>query len=256
MKNLSSAKGKDFKLFISSFKTTLFCVIIFLLLFFTVLNVKSANLPLVFINEIAWMGTENSFSDEWIELYNNSEEKVSLTGWVLQAADKSPEIYLRGVISPKGFYLLERSDDNTVPNIVADQIYIGSLENKGEALSLYDNFGNLIDFVDCESDWFAGDNKTKQTMERSDQQQGWQNSRNSGGTPKAKNSKGVSKNEGGSSYSNETTILKEDLKGNFLAKAGLTINTKYFLFIFLIAFIFSLFSAILILILKKKIKNN
>jgi hypothetical protein len=68
------------------------------------------------------------------------------------------------------------------------------LGNSGETLELYDNFGNLIDRVDDSSGWFAGDNSTKQTMERKNPQfegsdpNNWQISQNAGGTPKAKNS--------------------------------------------------------------------
>lgn len=139
------------------------------------------------INEIAWMGTEVHYNDEWIELYNKTATAVNLNDWTLKAADGTPEIKLAGTVPAKGFYLLERTDDNTVPNISADQIYIGPLENKGENLELYDNFGNLIDSVNCGSGWFAGDNETKQTMERMEIAN-WHNSQSPGGTPKAKNS--------------------------------------------------------------------
>ena len=146
----------------------------------------------VVINEIAWMGTKESYNNEWIELYNNSETSVNLDGWILKTNDGSPEIELTGRISAKSFYLLERTDDETVASILADQIYKGGLANKGEYLKLFDEQGNLIDEVECSDGWFAGDNKTKQTMERSVevklQQPHWQTSQNPGGTPKKQNS--------------------------------------------------------------------
>lgn len=92
------------------------------------------------------------------------------------------------------FFLLERTDDDTVPEIAASQFYTGALKNSGEDLKLYDNSGNLIDEVNCSSGWFAGDNKTKQTMERinpltlGNSPKNWQTSQNPGGTPKAENS--------------------------------------------------------------------
>jgi len=140
------------------------------------------------------MGTTVSANDEWIELYNNTKNSLNLGGWRLVAQDGTPKISLSGTISANDFYLLERTDDTTVPNIPADQIYTGALGNTGETLGLYDNFGNLIDSVNCSSGWFAGDNSTKQTMERVDPQTpgtvagNWQTSQNPGGTPKAKNS--------------------------------------------------------------------
>ena len=146
----------------------------------------------VVINEIAWMGTENSYNDEWIELYNNSEAAVNLDGWTLKADDNSPEIELSGRILSKSFYLLERTDDETVAGVLADQIYKGGLANKGEYLKLFDKQERLIDEADCSDGWLAGDNKTKQTMERSvevkPRQVYWQTSQEPGGTPKAQNS--------------------------------------------------------------------
>ena len=114
-------------------------------LFSIPLIVLGANPLDVAINEIAWMGTEASYNDEWIELYNNTDFSINLVGWVLKAGDGSPEINLTGIISAKSFYLLERTDDYSVPGISADQIYTGALGNSGENLELYDSSGNLID---------------------------------------------------------------------------------------------------------------
>ncbi len=142
----------------------------------------------VAINEIAWMGNAVSYNDEWIELYNNAETEINLSGW------KLAKINLSGIIPFKGFYLLERTDDNTIPDIPANQIYTGALGNKGENLTLYDDLGNLIDQADCSGGWFAGDNSSKQTMERigpqliGDNSASWGTSQSPGGTPNAKNS--------------------------------------------------------------------
>lgn len=169
----------------------------FLLLFFFFLNtfLVQAAVPLdVIINEIAWMGTNISANDEWIELYNNTDNNINLEGWFLKSEDGTPEIKLTGIISANGFFLLERTDDETVANITADQIYKGALGNMGEKLKLYDNSGNLIDMINCSTGWFGGDNKTKQTMERKNSQisgtisSNWQTSQKPGGTPRTKNS--------------------------------------------------------------------
>ena len=155
-------------------------------------KIEINNLPVV-INEIVWMGTETSSSDEWIELFNNTNSDIDLSGWQLKAADGNPEINLTGLIIGKGFYLLERTDDYTLPDIVADQIYSGALGNEGEILTIYDNFGNMIEQIDCSSGWFAGDNSTKQTMERKDARlpgndiENWTESLLAGGTPKVTN---------------------------------------------------------------------
>lgn len=148
----------------------------------------------VIINEIAWMGTGASYNDEWIELYNNAVLPVNLQGWVLQADDGAPRINLSGIIPSGSFYLLERTSDETVPDIDASQIYKGALDNGGELLELYDNWGNLIDSVNCSPAWFAGDNATKQTMERKNARlpgstaDNWATSHNVHGTPNSENS--------------------------------------------------------------------
>jgi len=148
----------------------------------------------VVINEIAWMGTTISYNNEWIELYNNNDFSINLDGWVLKSIDGTPTINLKGEIQGKDFYLLERTDDNTIPEIKANLIYTGSLENEGEYLQLLDNSGRLIDEINCSSGWFAGNNTTKQTMERinsfssGNDPNNWATSTNPNGTPKAKNS--------------------------------------------------------------------
>jgi hypothetical protein len=101
--------------------------------------------PVVTINEIAWAGTSASYYDEWIELANNTGQAVDLGDWMLRADDGSPSIPLAGAIPARGFYLLERTDDTTVSNIRADQVYAGALENGGEVLSLYR--ANVVDAV-------------------------------------------------------------------------------------------------------------
>ncbi|KKS64905.1 MAG: Phospholipase D/competence protein ComEA helix-hairpin-helix domain protein [Parcubacteria group bacterium GW2011_GWB1_42_6] len=141
--------------------------------------------PLIIINEIAWMGTETSANDEWLELYNNTDESIDLSGWKIIWADK--QIDLSGQIAARSFFLLERTDDNSVPSVVADQIYIGSLNNNGEYLKLFNSQDNLIDEINAQAGWPAGDNAQKLTMER---KSGgiWQNSQISGGTPRLLNS--------------------------------------------------------------------
>lgn len=175
-------------------------LLIFFVLFVSFFKIKAASILDIVINEVAWMGTTASSNDEWIELYNNTSNSINLGGWILKTADGTPEIKLSGTISPNGFYLLERTDDSTIPQISADQIYTGALSNEGEDLRLYDKNNILIDGINCIKDtggkckkWFAGDNNTKQTMERKnplvsgDQTENWATSQTAGGTPRQEN---------------------------------------------------------------------
>ncbi len=147
----------------------------------------------VVINEIAWMGTSVSTADEWLELHNNTDFFIDVTGWKIETSDGSPNVELSGKIGPSGFFVIERTDDNTLPNISANQIYAGSLNNKGEYIKLLDKENNLIDMVDCDDGWFGGDNVSKKTMERKVSNgkgipENWQTSLFEAGTPGEENS--------------------------------------------------------------------
>ncbi|OQY28884.1 MAG: hypothetical protein B6243_11690, partial [Anaerolineaceae bacterium 4572_5.2] len=107
----------------------------------------------VIINEVAWGGTNASSSDEWIELYSVATQTVNLDGWVITGA---LNVNLSGVISPGGYFLLERSDDDTVSDIPADFIYTGSLNNDGGSLFLSNGL-SIVDSVNSDGgDWPAG----------------------------------------------------------------------------------------------------
>lgn len=109
----------------------------------------------VIINEVAWGGTAASSADEWIELYNNTPAAVDLSGWTLTDND-DVTVTLSGAIPAGGYFLLERSDDCTISDISADQIYIHGLDNDGERLELWDDVGGFIDSADGSSGWPGG----------------------------------------------------------------------------------------------------
>src|SRR3989339_246021 len=125
----------------------------------------------VVINEIAWMGTSAATNDEWIELYNPNEIAVSLSGLSLKTADGGFTLSLSKSIPARGYYLIERTDNNTISDVWADLAVSFSkagLNNSGEAVQLVNSAGQIIDEVNCSSGWFAGDNETKSSMERVD----------------------------------------------------------------------------------------
>jgi hypothetical protein len=121
----------------------------------------------VSISEVAWMGTSESSSDEWLELQNDSDSAVSLTGWTLEwgTEGSSPKyIDLGGVVPGGAHYLLERTDDETLPGVPADLLYVGALSNSGEKLILR-SAGVIIQTLDFLGGWPAGDNISKDTMQ-------------------------------------------------------------------------------------------
>lgn len=122
----------------------------------------------VVINEVAWMGTTGSTANEWIELYNTTGSSISLTNWTLRATDGTPNITLSGSIGAYSYYLLERTDDNSVPGITADKIYTGAAGDGGELLELKDGSSTLIDSANQNGAWFAGSTSGRSTMSRVD----------------------------------------------------------------------------------------
>jgi hypothetical protein len=120
----------------------------------------------VLINEIGWAGTLASASDEWIELHNPGMRAVVIQGWTLSdGGDIS--VSLVGALPPGGFLLLERTEDTTISDIPADQIYTGSLNNAGESLWLRDAHGSLIDSANAAGGgWPSGDAASHASMER------------------------------------------------------------------------------------------
>ncbi|MCX7616137.1 MAG: lamin tail domain-containing protein [Patescibacteria group bacterium] len=172
-------------------------------------------------NEIAWMGTTQSASDEWIEIKNISSQPINLSGW--QIVDKNEEIKINlkeaatKTLLPGKFLLLERTDDNSVPAVSADLIYTGSLANSGEDLRLFDPNCNLADEVLASPSWPAGDNSSKRTMERNQSNLAWHTSSVVGGTPRQENSSPYQQEVirgGGSSQqseSNQTQTIRDIL---------------------------------------------
>jgi len=140
--------------------------------------ISTFNSPVV-INEVAWAGTQDHSSDEWIELYNNTDYDISLNNWILEAEDGAPYLPLSGVIKAKDYYLIERSDDETISDIPADLVtpFSGAgkssgLSNRGEVLILsYKQDGEATTTVDKtplpnNRRWVGGSTYLSQTMER------------------------------------------------------------------------------------------
>jgi len=146
----------------------------------------------VIFNEIAWMGTEESSFGEWVELRNISDKEIDLTGWQLQNQKGKIKVVLKGNLLPKDFYLLERTSDDTLPDIKADLIFSGSILNQDEALYLFDRDCNLQDVVFADPDWPAGISQKgeKRTAERM-KDLSWRSSAILGGTPKKENTEGL-----------------------------------------------------------------
>ncbi len=131
------------------------------------LEARAASSMDIVINEIAWAGSLDESGDEWIELKNNTSSAVDLAGW--QIIDDETTVYdLSGEIPANGYFLIESHED-AVSGLSADLIVEMSLANSGDTLVLKDASGNTIDTVNASgTEWPAGDNTTKASMERTD----------------------------------------------------------------------------------------
>ncbi|MDO8555490.1 MAG: lamin tail domain-containing protein, partial [bacterium] len=138
----------------------------------TAIILEISKTPVV-INEVAWAGTGPSNSqDEWIELYNRTSKSVSLNKWLLYSqTDMGPYLRLSGAIPARSYYLIERTNDDTIKDILADFIapFGNGLSNSGEILVLSHASTTIDQTVLCGFGpvaWCPGFDYKYRTMER------------------------------------------------------------------------------------------
>ena len=182
-------------------KSSIFLLFIFLTI--TTPPFLSAESRGVVINEIAWMGTpvEGVEEKQWwryelLELFNAGDQEVSLQGWRVEL--RSGElleftILLYGVLPAKEYFLVGASDKISGLNVNYATLS-GKFKNSGQRVVLKDGAGLVVEEIDAQEGWFAGDNELKLTMERRffdravADPENWGSSAIEGGTPKAQNS--------------------------------------------------------------------
>jgi hypothetical protein len=140
---------------------------------------KRAN---ILINEVAWMGSKDDYRDEWMELKNVSGETVDVSFWTIKDRNDVSFLFSKEKkILPDEVVLIKKKEAGDGPK------FNGSLKNENEHLRLFDAECVLQDEAGG-TEWEAGNNKTKQTMERDAEGFGWHTSELAGGTPGKKNS--------------------------------------------------------------------
>ena len=76
---------------------------------------------------------------EWVELYNPSQESISINGWILQASDL--QIPLSGVLGPGEYCRVGSS--SKIPNLDVNYAnLIGKFANTGQKVLLKDKTKN------------------------------------------------------------------------------------------------------------------
>jgi hypothetical protein len=136
----------------------------------------------VVINEVAWMGTTANDTDEWIELYNNTDFSIDVGSWSISGADTgvclnfaNADGSLTTTIPARGYLIYANTQDDVRDSGGANIVdiwdaTIGLNNDSPGQVILYDASncaGNVIDTVNQSTgNWFAGDNGDKKTMER------------------------------------------------------------------------------------------
>ncbi len=146
------------------------CLLLIVCLLFPRLTLASTH---IVIGEISWAGSSRSIADEWIELWNMSEQDQSLEGWTLSGASAQPFTFGSSDIIPAQSVLLiaNYAETNTKsvltvhPAMVATEV---SISNDTLELILRDTQGTIIDQAGSHEKPFAGATKPQTSMVRSD----------------------------------------------------------------------------------------
>jgi predicted ribosomally synthesized peptide with SipW-like signal peptide len=142
----------------------------------------------VLINEVMWMGSSESTSDEWIELYNTTGHDISIKNWNIEGAVSGPggHLEISGgpggpsddiVIPAHGYFLIAHYDDShsnsalaVDPDLVKSNLSLHNTYSTNGSLILKDENGDTIDKTPTpvNSNWPAGynDSSFKKSMER------------------------------------------------------------------------------------------
>ena len=91
-----------------------------------------SNISAIVINEVEMNPLDGSDGKEWVELYNDKNEAINISGWELHDGVKKRHSIPEGTIIEKNdFYVIELSS--------------AVLNNDGDFVILYNNEGNEID---------------------------------------------------------------------------------------------------------------
>ena len=107
--------------------------------------------PVVVINEINYNSLNNFDSGDWIELYNNTNGVVDLSGWIFMDENRTPSFAVSpGIILPSHSFIVICHDLSLfqtkypgVSNFLGNMNF--GLSGSGESIFLYDNSGRLVD---------------------------------------------------------------------------------------------------------------
>ena len=107
--------------------------------------------PKIVINEINYNSSSSFNPEDWVELYNNSDRDVDISGWIFKDSDDLHNFFLpKGTILKKDGYLVLCIDTSLFKPLFPDvKNFIGNtgfgFSGSGELLRLYDNNLKMMD---------------------------------------------------------------------------------------------------------------
>ena len=107
------------------------------------------NTPKIIFSEINYNSPDSKDAGDWVELFNNGNSSVDLSGWKLKDGNDFNEFIIpNGTTLGVGQYLVLASDlmkftsiHPTVSNVIGELGF--NLSSTGEAIRLYDQFGRI-----------------------------------------------------------------------------------------------------------------
>lgn len=120
------------------------------------LSTTQPDQPSVVLNELMWMGSSRSPSDEWIELRNVTNDPVDLANWKLTKKSSGTEVTMlsipSGVIAPQGYFLIANyanTQSTSVLDIEPDLVDSDvALANSAMQIKLYNAANEIVDVAD------------------------------------------------------------------------------------------------------------
>lgn len=111
--------------------------------------------PTIILNELMWMGSSLSSSDEWIELYNPSSATVDLAGWTLtkwaSGVDTDMLTIPAGTIPASGYFVIANYPADHANSRLAEEPDLVdntlSLSNSALRIALFDAEGAFVDIA-------------------------------------------------------------------------------------------------------------
>ncbi|RUM65450.1 MAG: hypothetical protein DSZ05_06085 [Sulfurospirillum sp.] len=120
---------------------------------------EAAQIPKITITEINYDSDKNHDSGDWIELYNNSNTTVDLSGWSIKDdKDTDPFIIPDNILlQPKSYLVITQNGADFKANFPDVQNNIGDflfgLGKKGDSVRVFNAQGLLVDSVTFNKSW-------------------------------------------------------------------------------------------------------